>query len=182
MYGLIHRAVRDMVITGYGDERWQRIVNDANANEEHFMSMQAYDDSVVLALVGSTCKELNMEPAVVLEAFGRHWIEDTAKKTYSNMLKSYGENLWEFLENLNFMHDRISTTFPSFRAPMFELERLSDTKGRLVYTSTRQGLTPFVIGLLRGLAIEFKGGLDIVVESETLSESGQKTIFLLTCH
>lgn len=182
MYGLIHRAVRDMVITGFGDERWNRILHDANATEEHFMSMQAYDDSVVLALVGSACKELNMEPAVVLEAFGRHWIADTAKKTYSNMLKSYGDNLWEFLENLNFMHDRISTSFPAFRAPMFELERLSDTEGRLVYISTRQGLTPFVIGLLRGLAIEFGVGLDIVVESETLSETGQQTVFLLTRH
>lgn len=182
MYGLIHRAVRDMVITNFGAERWNRILLDANANEEHFMSMQAYDDSIVLSLVGSACKELNMEPAVVLEAFGRHWIKDTAKKTYANLLKSYGDTLWEFVDNLNFMHDRISTTFPAFRAPMFELQPFSDTEARLIYTSTRQGLTPFVIGLLRGLAIEFGDELDIVVESETVSETGQRTTFMLKRH
>jgi len=180
MYGLIHRSVRDMVIAGYGNERWNRILLDANASEEHFMSMQPYDDSVALALVGSACKELNQQPGALLEAFGRHWIEDTVKKSYANLLKSYGDNLWDFLKNLNFMHDRISTTFPAYRAPMFELEPLSDSVARLLYTSTRQGLAPFVVGLLRGLAVEFGDELDIAVETDTISGTGQQTTFLLT--
>ena len=179
MYGLIHRSVRDMVISGYGNERWNRILQDANASEEHFMSMQPYDDSVVMALVVSACKELNQQPGALLEAFGRHWIQDTVKKSYANVMKSYGDNLWDFLSNLNFMHDRIATTFPAFRAPMFELEPLSDSEARLLYTSTRQGLTPFVVGLLQGLAVEFGNEIDIAVQTDTVSGTGQQTTFLL---
>jgi guanylate cyclase soluble subunit beta len=179
MYGLIHRSVRDMVLAQYGEDRWNRILKAANAGDEHFMSMQSYDDSVVLALIGGACKELGQEPAALLEGFGRHWIADTAKKTYANLMKSYGDNLWDFLENLDFMHDRISTTFPSFRPPAFELERISDHEALLHYVSTRQGLTPFVVGLLKGLAVEFGEVVDIEIKSETQSDAGQRTTFLL---
>lgn len=180
MYGLIHRSVRDMVIAHFGDDRWNRILADAKVSDDDFMSMQSYDDSVVFNLVGSACKELNLEPAAVLEAFGRHWIADTAKKTYANLLKSYGNNLWEFLENLDFMHDRISTTFPDFRAPSFELERQGEGEALLYYTSSRRGLTPFVTGLLHGLAGEFGVSLQVDVQSEQLLEPGQRTTFRLT--
>jgi hypothetical protein len=57
--------------------------------------------------------------------------------------------------------------------------RISDHESLLHYVSTRQGLTPFVVGLLKGLAVEFGDVIDIEIKSETQSDAGQRTTFLL---
>jgi hypothetical protein len=49
----------------------------------------------------------------------------------------------------------------------------------LHYQSSRQGLTPFVVGLLKGLAQHFNTGLLISIVSEEMNEQGQSTTFCL---
>jgi len=49
----------------------------------------------------------------------------------------------------------------SSASPRFRLIDVDDKTMRLEYHSTRQGLAPMVVGLLRGLGIRFNTTLDI---------------------
>ena len=44
MYGLIHTALRDMVINGHGENTWEEIVAESKVNADSFLTMRSYDD------------------------------------------------------------------------------------------------------------------------------------------
>lgn len=179
MYGLVHRAIRDMVLAHHGPQVWEQIQRESGVGDDAFLAMQSYDDSIVLRLVGAASEVLDISQAECLDAFGQFWVLDTAAKHYGTMLDSFGEGIWEFLGNLNSLHDRISSTFQGYDAPSFHLETTEEGVRLLHYQSSRQGLTPFVVGLLKGLAQHFNTGLLISIVSEEMNEQGQSTTFCL---
>ena len=180
MYGLVHTAIQDMIVSNHGEETWNRIRKQADVSDDAFLATQNYDDSIVLDLVAAASDSLDITAIECLDAFGQFWISDIAVKHYRAMLDGFGSDIFGFLENLDHMHDRISGTFLNYNAPSFRLERNEDGIHFLHYRSNRQGLTPFVIGLLKGLAIHFNTALDIAVAAEESSDAGQHTIFRLT--
>ncbi|MCH2180921.1 MAG: heme NO-binding domain-containing protein [Mariniblastus sp.] len=179
MYGLVHRAIRDMVLTHHGPQVWEQIRSESGVGDDAFLAMQSYDDAIVLQLVAAASKVLDISQAECLDVFGQFWVLDTAVKHYGNILDSFGDEIWEFLGNLNKLHDRISSTFQGYDAPSFQLETSEDGTHLLHYRSSRQGLTPFVIGLLKGLAQHFDTELVITVVAEELNDQGQHTKFCL---
>jgi hypothetical protein len=65
---------------------------------------------------------------------------------------------------------------PALRPPRFRLNVIDDTTMRLEYYSTRQGLAPMVVGLLKGLAIRF----DTPVEIAHASRDGHEEFTIKT--
>ena len=177
MYGMIHKSVRDMVVMKFGEECWQKICSEAGVSDEHFLSMESYPDEVVYDIVGAATKILELTPEQVLDAFGEHFVTVTLNKNYQNMLKTYGKNSFELLENLNHLHTTIKTTFSDYKPPMFSVEHVADDKIDLTYQSIRSGLTPFVHGLLRGMAEFYGESLTIADEKQLPAEQGEKTQF-----
>ena len=53
----------------------------------------------------------------------------------------------------------------------------NDDGHQIHYISIREGLTPFVVGLLKGLAIRFDHTLDILEQREIEVEQGAHTVF-----
>ena len=122
MYGLVHRAIRDMVLAHHGPQVWEQIQRESGVGDDAFLAMQSYDDSIVLQLVEAASEVLGISQAECLDAFGQFWVSDTAAKHYGELLDSFGNGIWEFLGNLNSLHDRISSTFQGYDAPSFRLE------------------------------------------------------------
>ena len=60
------------------------------------------------------------------------------------------------------------------------MESLDDGRHRIHYISTREGLTPFVVGLLKGLAMHFDTDIDLHSVDPQQVTSGTHTIFLAT--
>lgn len=180
MYGLIHNSLRDMVKTRLGDDEWADIMQTAGLSEIDFLSLKSYDDSVVLSLLGVTHARTGRSIDELLYDFGWHFIKRTAFAHYAGVLNMHGETLWELLGNLNHMHDRIASSFPGYRPPSFQLLPTAENTYELIYSSSRQGLTAFVRGLLDGLADYFSVVIDITVVEDTLSDQGQLTRFRLT--
>lgn len=162
MYGLVNRAVEGLIKEKFGAETWTRICERADLGEPNFVAMDAYDDAITYALVGAASQELEMEPAAVLEAFGEYWTAYTIEEGYGDLLAMMGNTLEDFLENLDSMHARIGGTMPKLVPPSFEREPLDDGSSILHYRSEREGLSPMVLGLLKGLARRFE--VDIQVE------------------
>ena len=60
------------------------------------------------------------------------------------------------------------------------MEPMGEGRHRIHYISTRQGLTPFVVGLLKGLAKRFESELTIHSQTAIPVTSGEKTVFEVT--
>lgn len=180
MYGLINTALRDMIQTRFSDEVWQQVLTASGVPEDSFLTMRSYDDAITYSLAGAASEVLGAPIETCLEMFGEFWIEETAGKNYGMLMDATGQNLVEFLENLNGLHDRITSTFLNYMPPSFRIEQLGDTQYRLHYESSRKGLTPFVVGLLNGLTRRFDAELAIESQHDEPAGDGTHTIFALT--
>jgi len=163
MYGLVNKAVVDLVTTKFGIDAWNEIKKKADVDIDVFISMDAYDDDITYRLVGAASEVLKLAPEQVLEAFGEYWVLFTAQ-SYGPLLDASGRTLKEFLSNLDAMHARVAMTMPALRPPRFRLIEVDATLMKLEYFSTRKGLAPMVVGLLKGLAARFDTKVDIAHE------------------
>ena len=150
MYGLVNKAVVDLVCSKFGQEAWNKIKQKAEVDIDVFVSMDAYPDEVTYRLVGAASEVLKIPPEQVLEAFGEWWVLYTASEGYGPLLNASGSTLREFLMNLDALHARVALTMPALKPPRFRLVDVDPTTMRLEYYSTRQGLAPMVVGLLKG--------------------------------
>lgn len=162
MYGLVNKAIEDLVSREHGADAWARVVERAGVECAGFVSMESYPDELTYALVGSACEELEVAVDALLEAFGREWVLYTAKEGYGELLDLSGSTFDEFLGNLDALHARVGFTLPGMRPPSFTCVGVAPGRYRLHYRSERSGLAPMVRGLLFGLADRF--GQDVVIE------------------
>lgn len=164
MYGLVNKAIHDMVCRYHGDEVWSQIKQLAELQDEDlgfFISMESYPDDVTHRLVGAACRVLGMSSAEILQAFGEYWVTYTAEEGYGELLNSAGESLPEFIENLDNLHARVGLSFPKLQPPSFECEHANEAAMDLHYHSQRQGLAPMVVGLLQGLGQRFDTKVEV---------------------
>lgn len=161
MYGLVNKAIEDMICHRFGYDTWQTIKHEAGVEIDAFVSLDAYPDEITYQLAGAASQVLGMSVAEVLEAFGEYWVLYTGREGYGEMFKWWGDDLRSFLLNLNNMHTRIGLSFPKLKPPAFECTDLRDDSLVLHYHSARRGLAPMVIGLLKGLGAVFNTRVEV---------------------
>ena len=178
MYGLINKAIAGLVIQNFGESAWAKICNQANISTSEFVSMEQYPDSLTYDLVGAASEVLDLSPELVLQTFGRYWVEFVGKQNYGQLMDAAGDNLGDFLENLDEMHSRVMLSYPDLVPPSFKLTNRTEQSMSLHYSSTRTGLEPLVIGLLMGLADRFT--IRISIEQRAERDSDGAAVFDIT--
>lgn len=176
MYGLINNSLKDMIREKFGEEKWQEVLEASGVPEDSFLTMRSYDDELTYALAGAASEILGAPVDACLEMFGEYWVLETASKSYGVLLDAAGGDMIEFLGNMNGLHDRITSTFLNYVPPEFHVQE-QDHGYEIHYVSKRKGLTPFVVGLLKGLAIRFGHRLSILDQRELDAEPGTHTVF-----
>jgi hypothetical protein len=162
MYGLVNKAIQDMICKYHGEDTWENIKQKAALEDiDFFIGMEAYPDDITYRLVEAACEVLGIPSDEILKAFGEYWVTYTAEEGYGELLASAGNSLPQFMENLDNLHARVGLSFPQLLPPCFGCEHISEKSVELHYQSTRQGLTPMVIGLVHGLGKRFKTKVDI---------------------
>lgn len=161
MYGLVNRAIEDLVCTQFGEETWEAIKERSGINVEAFVSMESYSDDVTYQLVGAASEVLNIPAEQVLITFGEYWTLYTAREGYGELLRMSGSTLPEFLLNLDNMHARVGLLYPELKPPSFQCAEMTEEGMLLHYRSHRAGMSPLVIGLLQGLSKMFATPLNI---------------------
>lgn len=151
MYGLVNKAIEQLVVTQFGKEKWEEIKKLAEIDVESFVCMHSYPDEVTYGLVSAASEVLGLSPDKILEAFGEYWTVYTAREGYGEMLELSGDNFVEFVRNLDNLHVRVGLSFPKLSPPSFHCTDVTEESLRLHYRSKRAGLAPMVIGLIKGL-------------------------------
>lgn len=182
MYGLINNALEDMIVTHFGDETWQKIHRASGVEEDAYLTMHSYADESTYLLAGSASEVLETPLDDCLVMFGHHWVSAIATKNFASLMEATGSDTVSFLHNLNGLHDRISTTFLDYIPPEFRVQDVDVDAGlyHVHYHSERKGLTPFVTGLLEGLAKHFGDALEILSIKTDETGEGAHTVYELT--
>ncbi len=123
--------------------------------------MEAYPDDITHRLVKAASTVLGLSPQKIMQAFGEYWVQYTAEEGYGELMDMSGDNLVEFLENLDNLHARVGISFPKLQPPSFECTDVKEESLNLHYHSTREGLAPMVMGLVKGLGKRFDTEVDI---------------------
>ncbi len=151
MYGIVNKAIEDLVIANFGEQKWDAVKKRSGVDVDYFLSSEPYDDDITYKLAGAVSEEMNMSVGKVLEAFGEWWILKTGKEKYGGLMEAGGKNLREFLINLPLFHNRIMLIYPKLTPPEFKISDIDENSIHVHYFSKRLGLQEFVRGLLSGL-------------------------------
>ena len=163
MYGLVNKAIQEKIEKAYGPETWKKIRLQAGFEEEEFIGLKAYPDELSYSLVESASKELNVPAEKLIELVGEEWISHTALNGYENVLNLAGDNMIDFIHNLDTIHNNITNLMPNMRPPKFRIKKEQVTGMLLQYQSEREGMQPMVVGILKGLGKRF--GLEVSVKN-----------------
>ena len=104
MYGLVNKAIEELVVTNFGEDKWEAIKLKAGVDVDAFISNEGYPDEMTYTLVGAASEVLGIPAEQVLIAFGEHWVLKTATHSYGPMMKSNGKSLKEFLIKIGRAH------------------------------------------------------------------------------
>lgn len=176
MYGIVNKAIQDLVTNNFGEDRWHAIKEKSGVDVDLFLSNEPYDDAITYKLAGAASEVLGLSVGQVLNAFGEWWVLKTGKEKYGGLMQAGGNNLKEFLMNLPLFHNRIMLMYPKLTPPEFKVSDITDRSIHVHYHSRREGLQEFVRGLLSGLAMmyETKASIELL---QTRDEGSTHEIF-----
>ena len=151
MYGLVNRAMQNLVTEKFGEDVWDSIREAAHVEVEIFSSNEQYADDVTYALVGAASRILDIPVPLLLEEFGKYWVTRTAVESYGSLMGATGSSVKEFLLNLPNLHSHVKMIFPHLKPPVFAVSDVTEQSLLLHYHTFRVGLRTFLIGIVHGL-------------------------------
>lgn len=155
MYGLANKILQDMIVARHGEDKWNAIREKSGVGETFFVSMGCYPDETTYLIVAAASEMLGMPPEAVLFEFGKYWIT-VAEQDYAEMVAFAGKDLVTILDSVDDIHARATLIFPEMQPPTFRCSHVTADAFRLHYGSVRQGLAPFVEGLVVGLGLRLE--------------------------
>lgn len=177
MYGLVNKAIEQMVCSNHGVTMWNRIKSAADVDVEGFVSNRPYPDELTYRLVAAASEALDAPQEDILKAFGEYWVLHTALESYGPMMRATGRTLREFLVRLPHLHTRVELIYPDLQPPQFSCHEISDTALELHYWTNRPpGLEPFVEGLIHGLGRMFSTPVRVAL-SQHRGDGHEQSIF-----
>jgi hypothetical protein len=161
MYGIVNKAIEDLVISNFGEEKWEAVKTRSGVDIDFFISNEPYDDDITFKLAVAVSEEMSIPVSAVLQTFGEWWILKTGKEKYGSLMEAGGTSLREFLINLPAFHYRVMLIYPKLTPPEFKVSHLEEQSIHVHYFSKRNGLLEFVRGLLSGLGKMYSTPINI---------------------
>lgn len=167
MYGMIHRAVRQMINDQLGEEAWQALEKKLEIGPTELLTAMVYEDELTFRIVGEASARLNLSVDECLFAFGQYWIKYAESGSLASIMNFTGATLASFIANLDRLHLAVGAAMPGARLPTFTM--VENAPGRLLveYRSERTGMNPFVSGLFHGLMRKFHTSGSVSIFSRT---------------
>lgn len=169
MYGMIHRALRQMVNEQLGEEAWKALEKKLNIGPTELLTAMAYDDALTFAILAEAADRLNLTTDACLFAFGSYWIRYADQGSLASIMNFTGATLPSFIANLGRLHLAVGAAMPGTKLPTFSVLESGEQHMLVEYRSERTGMSEFVRGLFYGLMEKFHvvGTVDIVNWSAT---------------
>jgi hypothetical protein len=150
MKGTIVKCLEEMVVSQFGEDKWQNSLEDAGIKSPRiFLPFADVEDSVVMKLVTAVCKNLNISLSQAADAFGDYWVNVYSQTLYPQYYQKH-KTAKDFLLDMDAVHVAMTKTMKDAKPPRFEYEWKSEDTLIMHYKSHR-GLIDFAIGLVKGV-------------------------------
>ncbi len=164
MYGMIHQAVELMVIERFGEDCWREIRASAGLTSESFIGFDHYPDHDTMALLDAIPPHVRLPREEILFELGHYWVAYAGSSPYGHAISMAGDDLYSFFVHLDRMHIAIKSNLVDAKMPSFAVRGGPEGQFDLVYRSSRDGLQPFVHGLVYALARHLGENVDVTCE------------------
>ena len=162
MYGMVNAALRELIVSRYGSDKWEQIRQEVVPDVDgDFSRMEQFPDEITTRMVARASHFTGVSQEELLIKFGEFWVIYTDREGYSSLFDIAGDSLPDFLLSLNELHERVGRNFPKLRPPTFRFDVIDHKTLRMHYLTRREGLCPFVVGLLQGLSLRFRTPLTV---------------------
>ncbi len=162
MYGLVNRALQQLVCAQQGERVWDAIRARAGVTDAVFVRMNSYPDEITHRLVAAASEVLDTPAAELLKEFGRYWMRYTMVEGYGALLSDLGPTLHDALRALDSMHARVTLLYPALKPPKFWITDAADDRLSLHYHSERSGFAPMIVGLVEGLGERYAIRVEVI--------------------
>lgn len=179
MYGIVNKAIEDLVLENFGEAKWQAVKDRSGIDIDFFISNEPYDDEITFLLANAVAIETSLSIDSVFNAFGEWWVLKIGKEKYGGLMAAGGKNLKEFLINLPVFHNRVTMLYPKLTPPEFRISDVQDNQLYVHYYSKRSGLREFVRGLLSGLGKMYNTPLQIELVQTKEDDNGHEVFKLI---
>lgn len=176
MHGMINRGLQCYICDVHGTDLWEDVCDRSKLPFYNFETMLSYDDATTESVLASFQKLVNRSREEILEDFGTYIVSDTSFSAVRRLLKFGGETYSEFLESLNFVHDRAQIAVPNLDIP--QIEAISHTSSKFILYAwfKQKGFGTTLLGLLRALADDY-GSLVMINHSMHLEKGKEKNTY-----
>lgn len=156
MHGTVTHAMREMIQSTHGHDVWAKACSWSGLDADTvILASRNYPDALMHQVASGACAVLEKQPEELLREFGRYWILEVTANRYGGLLEMCGSTFREFMLHLPEFHDRVMLLYPEIRAPEFSSLELDNEDFKVLYRSHRDGMQPFVQGILEGICRRF---------------------------
>jgi len=119
MYGMIHRAMRNMVHDELGEDAWLALEQTLKIGPMDLLTGKVYDDALTLRIISEAAAQLNLSVDQCLVAFGQYWIRYANEGSLASVMNFTGQDLASFITNLDRLHLAVGGCYARCAAACF---------------------------------------------------------------
>lgn len=175
MYGLLNKALGDLITERYGAEKWYAIKQKSEIETEFFISNVIYDDEITLRLADSASELLGLTKKDIMFEFGEWWVLRTGKEKFGNLMKIGSSTFQEFMINLPMFQNRVTMMYPELTSSEFVLYKKGPNCVVVQYNSKGEGFPDFIKGLLTGIGKMY--GIPLNIETSESIVKGNHEVY-----
>jgi hypothetical protein len=176
MKGVVFNLLEEVIILEHGEQVWDAVLDGAGVSGA-YTSLGNYDDAEFGRLIGAASAKLGIEPAAMMQSFGRRGMPILAER-YPHFFEPYGSTR-RLLKHLNdIIHPEVRKLYPAADVPFFDFQDWPNGVVLLGYESPRR-LCALAHGFIEGAADHFRE--TVAVEQVRCVERGAaRCEFLIT--
>ena len=173
MKGVIATCLAGLVKENFGRNKWKDALEDAGLDRHAiFSATNKIDDALVMKVIASVCKVLNITHLQAADAFGDYWVNVYAPKIYEAYFQDAMTSK-ELLLSMDKIHESVTSTIPNAAPPRFNYQWRDSRTLIMTYKSPR-GLIDFLVGLIKGVGKYFNEDLRV----RKLNSTDVEVVFL----
>lgn len=155
MHGLINRAIQCFLRDTYGEDVWDKIMQQADLGYSSFESMLIYEESVTFRILELAATALRKSSDDLLEDLGTYLVSHDNVEALRRLLRFGGVDFVEFLHSLNDLPDRAKLAVPDLFLPELTLEEPCEGEFCLRCAGHYPGFGHVMVGVIRAMADDY---------------------------
>ncbi|XP_076171822.1 soluble guanylate cyclase 89Da-like [Ptiloglossa arizonensis] len=179
MYGMLLESVQHFVQLEYGDDIWRQLLERADCKHMVFNTRQIYPDDLMTNLAAALATLSSDTVDNVMQFFGKCFVRFFSNLGYACTVKATGRYFCDFLQSVDNIHMQMRFTYPKMKSPSMYTTHVDPQGVVLVYRSTRQGFTHYLMGQLFQIAKElYETDLNISVLESSNNIPGSRNVLV----